>query len=46
MVLDLHDPTEKKKLHQNEVQEKYELLEERLRAIEGINIPRGVDAEI
>ena len=44
MVLDLNDPTENEKLHQNEAQEKYELLEERLRAMEGINISGGVDA--
>ena len=44
MVSDLDDPVEKEKLHQNEVQKKYELLEERLRAMEGINIPKGVDA--
>ena len=44
MVLDLDDPTKKEKLYQNETQEKYGLLEERLRAVEGINIPIGVDA--
>ena len=44
MVLDLDDPIENEKLHQNEAQEKYKLLEERLRAMEGINIPGGVDA--
>ena len=44
MVFDLDDPTENEKLHQNEAQEKYELLEERLRAMEGINIPGGIDA--
>ena len=38
VVPDLDDPTEKEKLQQNDAQEKYELLEERLRAIEGINI--------
>ena len=44
MVPDFDDPIEKEKLHQNEAQEIYELLEERLRAVEGINIPGGVDA--
>ena len=44
MVPDLDDLVEKEKLLQNEAQEKYELLEERLRAVEGINIPEGVDA--
>ena len=44
VVPDLDDPTEKEKLQQNDVQEKHELLEERLRAVEGINILRGVDA--
>ena len=39
MVLNLGDPIEKEKLHQNKAQEKYELLEEKLRVIEGINIP-------
>ena len=44
MVPDLDDPTEKEKLHLNEAQEKYELLKERLRVVEGIIIPEGVDA--
>ena len=44
MALDLDDPVENKNLHQNDAQEKYELLEERLRAVKGINISRGVDA--
>ena len=44
MVLDLDDLIEKEKLHQNEAQEKYEILKERLRTVEGINIPGGVDA--
>ena len=43
MVPNLDALTEKEKLHQNKVHEIYELLEERLRAVEGINIPRGVD---
>ena len=38
VVPNLDDPAEKEKLQQNDAQEKYELLEERLRAIEGINI--------
>ena len=44
MVPDIDDTTEKEKLHQNQVQEKYELLEERLRVVKGINILEGVDA--
>ena len=44
MVPNLDDPIEKKILHQNKAQEKYELLEESLRDVEGINIPGGVDA--
>ena len=43
IVPDLDDLIEKEKLHQNEAQEKYELLEERLRVVEGINISEGVD---
>ena len=44
MVLDLDDLAKKEKLHQNEAQEKYELLDERLRVVEEINIPGKVDA--
>ena len=43
MVSDLDDPKEKEKLKQVDTQGKYELLEERLRAVEGINMG-GVDA--
>ena len=39
MVPNLDDPIEKEKLHQNEAHEKFELLKERLRVVEGINIP-------
>ena len=42
VVLDLYDPAKKEKLQQNDAQEKYDLLEERLRAVEGINILGGV----
>ena len=43
MVPDLDDPKERQKLKQVDTQEKYELLEERLRVVEGINMG-GVDA--
>ena len=43
MVPDLDDPKEKEKLKQVDTQGKYELLEERLKAVEGINMG-GVDA--
>ena len=42
VVPNLDDPAEKEKLQQNDAQEKYDLLEERLRAVEGINILDGV----
>ena len=44
VVLDLDDPAEKKKLQQNDAQEKYELLEERLRIVKRINILGRMDA--
>ena len=43
MVPDLDDPKEREKLKQVDTQCKYELLEERLRAVEGLNMG-GVDA--
>ena len=43
MVLDLDDPMEREKLKQVDTQDKYELLKERLKAIEGINMG-GIDA--
>ena len=43
MVPDLNDPKEREKLKQVDTQGKYELLEERLRAVEGINMD-GIDA--
>ena len=43
-VPDLDEIVEKGKLHQDKALEKYELLEERMRAMEGINIPGSLDA--
>ena len=43
MVPDLDDPKEREKLKQVDTQGKYELLEERLRVVKGLNMD-GVDA--
>ena len=43
-VPDLDELAEKKKSPQDKALEKYELLEERMRAMEGINIPESLDA--
>ena len=43
-VFDLDELVEKGKSLQNKTLEKYELLEERMKAMEGINIPRSIDA--
>ena len=43
-VPDLDEMTEKGKSPQDKALEKYELLEEKMRAMEGINIPRSLDA--
>ena len=44
MVFDLNNLAEKEKLQQNDTREKYELLEERLRVVERINILGRIDA--
>ena len=44
MILDLDELAEKGKSLQDKALEKHELLEERMRAIEGINIPGSIDA--
>ena len=44
VVPDLDELMGKKKLPQDKTLKKYELLEERMRAVEGINIPRSLDA--
>ena len=43
-VFDLYEMAEKGKSSQDKALEKYELLEERIRAMEGINIPGSLDA--
>ena len=43
-VHDLDEIAEKGKLPQDKALEKYELLEEKMRAMEGINIPGSLDA--
>ena len=43
-VPDLDEIVEKKKSPQDKVLEKYELFEEKMRAMEGINIPGSLDA--
>ena len=43
-VPDFDEITEKEKSPQDKALEKYELLEERMRAMEGINIPGSLDA--
>ena len=43
-VPNLEELTEKGKSPQDKALEMYELLEERMRAMEGINIPRSLDA--
>ena len=43
-VLDLDEIAEKGKSPQDKTLEKYELLEERMRAMEGINISESLDA--
>ena len=43
-VPDLNELAEKEKSLQEKTLEKYELLEERMRAMEGINIPGSLDA--
>ena len=44
VVPDLDEIIEKGKSPQDKAVEKYELLEERMRTMEGINIPRSLDA--
>ena len=44
VVLDLDEMAEKGKSSQDKALEKYELLKERMRAMEGINIPESLDA--
>ena len=43
-ILDLDEMVEKGKSPQDKALEKYEFLEERMRAMEGINIPGSLDA--